>query len=611
MMNWINSTSYAVGDVAIDSDLGTVWSCLVANNSAAAPTTFAQDRAAHPSYWGFGVITTGTAATISYANGTSGLTATNVQAAIDEVDARLDPVVPSNTPPLMNGPAVVGVSQTYARGDHGHPSDTSRASITYVDAQDATKAPIASPTFTGVPRAPTPALATNDTTIATTAFVAGSIGGSGMPAPGNANPIMDGPAAPGISNLYSRQDHIHPSDTSKAAVTYVDSQDALKASITYVDSQDALKAPIASPTFTGTPAAPTPTAGDSSTKVATTAFVGTTVVGRPEILSINGGMDISQENGTTPVTTTGKYTCDGWLINFTGTMTLSAAQYTSGAINGMPCSIGIAVTTAQTVMGAGDFALGAVQRMEGLRTRRLAWGIANPQPISIGFWTAHHRTGIYSVAVRNLASNRSYVATYTQAVSDVYQYNTITIPGDTTGTWNTDNTLGIEIDFAMACGTTYTAPSANNWLAGNYVAAPGQVNAVAATSDVFRITGIIMVPGTILPASGQQAIVLPTYDQELAACQRYFQWIPFSLGFYAQVAGAFTIAGMSLPVTMRGAPTIGAIGVDPTVSGSGSANVGGTTIDCITLYGVRQVLTSSIIGNSYVNGYRASANARL
>jgi hypothetical protein len=69
-------------------------------------------------------------------------------------------------------------------------------------------------------------------------------GGGGGGSPSNTNPIMDGVASPGTSDLYSRGDHVHPSDTSRASVAYVDSQDALKASITYVDSQDALKAPV-------------------------------------------------------------------------------------------------------------------------------------------------------------------------------------------------------------------------------------------------------------------------------------------------------------------------------------------------------------------------------
>ena len=154
--------------------------------------------------------------------------------------------------------------------------------------------------------------------------------------------------------------------------------------------------------------------------------------------------------------------------------------------------------------------------------RRLAWGTANAQPITIGFWSAHHRTGLYSGSVRNNAANRSYAFTYTHNVADVSQYNTITIPGDTAGTWLIDNTIGILLDFSMGAGSTYTAPSANTWLAGNYLAAPGQINAVAATSDVFRLTGVTVLPGNEAPSAARSPFVMRSYDQELLICKRYF-----------------------------------------------------------------------------------------
>jgi hypothetical protein len=97
------------------------------------------------------------------------------------------------------------------------------------------------PTFTGVPAAPTAAADTNTTQLATTAFVIGQASA--------VTPIVDGTATIGTSLRYARADHIHPTDTSRAAV--------------------------ASPTFTGTPAAPTAAAGTNTTQLATTAFVQT------------------------------------------------------------------------------------------------------------------------------------------------------------------------------------------------------------------------------------------------------------------------------------------------------------------------------------------------
>ena len=101
------------------------------------------------------------------------------------------------------------------------------------------KAPLASPALTGTPSAPTAAVDTNTTQVATTAFVLGQASA--------ANPVINGTATAGSSSRYSRADHIHPTDTTRA--------------------------PVASPTFTGTPAAPTPAADTDTTQLATTAFV--------------------------------------------------------------------------------------------------------------------------------------------------------------------------------------------------------------------------------------------------------------------------------------------------------------------------------------------------
>ena len=128
--------------------------------------------------------------------------------------------------PLAAGTAAPGTSPRFARQDHRHPTDTTRA-------------PVASPALTGTPTAPTPAADTNNQQIATTAFVLGQAG--------SAAPLAAGAAAPGTSPRYARQDHRHPTDTTRA--------------------------PVASPALTGTPTAPTPPQGNSSTRIATTQFV--------------------------------------------------------------------------------------------------------------------------------------------------------------------------------------------------------------------------------------------------------------------------------------------------------------------------------------------------
>lgn len=140
----------------------------------------------------------------------------------------------------------------------------------------AAKANLASPTFTGVPAAPTAAADTNTTQVATTGYVVGQAG--------SANPLMNNTVAVGTSLRYARQDHVHPVDTSRAALASptftgtpaaptaaVDTNTTQIATTAYVVGQGYAK--LDSPTFTGTPAAPTAAVSTSTTQVATTAFV--------------------------------------------------------------------------------------------------------------------------------------------------------------------------------------------------------------------------------------------------------------------------------------------------------------------------------------------------
>jgi hypothetical protein len=116
---------------------------------------------------------------------------------------------PSNALPIVDGTAAAGTATLYARGDHVHPTDTSRA-------------PLNAPVFTGDARAVTPSPGDSDTSIATTAFVAAAIAAAPPPvSPSNTNPLNDGVAAPGVSALYARGDHIHPTDTTRAPLSAI------------------------------------------------------------------------------------------------------------------------------------------------------------------------------------------------------------------------------------------------------------------------------------------------------------------------------------------------------------------------------------------------------
>jgi hypothetical protein len=279
-------------------------------------------------------------------------------------------------------------------------------------------------------------------------------------------------------------------------------------------------------------------------------------------MQINGSMDLSQEKGTagTAVSGSTQYVCDGWSTVKSGTMAATAFQQALNLFPGTSKILAASIGTAQASIGAGDF-LFIWQPIEGYRIARLWWGISNPVPITISFWSAHHRTGLYSVAVRNSptasAPDRSYVATYTQANADTPQYNTITVPGDTAGTWANDFNVGMLISFAMASGSTFiTAP--NVWTAGNFLAATGQINGVAATTDAFRISGLIVLPGLEAPSSVRAPYIVRPYGQELLLAKRYWQKCVAESGAFYSTSAAWILAkhyGMRVtPILLASAP---------------------------------------------------------
>ena len=74
-------------------------------------------------------------------------------------------------------------------------------------------------TVTGTTTVVTPAPGDNTTKAATTAFVGAALTAAAVPAPSGASPVMNGTAAPGVAATYSRGDHVHPVDTSRAAAS--------------------------------------------------------------------------------------------------------------------------------------------------------------------------------------------------------------------------------------------------------------------------------------------------------------------------------------------------------------------------------------------------------
>jgi hypothetical protein len=273
-------------------------------------------------------------------------------------------------------------------------------------------------------------------------------------------------------------------------------------------------------------------------------------------MQINGSMEVSQEKGAGITSVSGQFILDGWVYYNTSTATVLSGQLVN-PVAGLSAGLFMQTTVVQATLTGSQFNA-VTHSIEGYRFARMAWGTANAQPLTIAFWSGHHTVGTYSIAVRNGDDTRTCCVTYTQNAADVWEYKTVTVPGDTAGSWPVGNTTGAKIQFANACGPTVTAPAANTWYSAGYVGAPGQVNGVASAA-YFKIGGVVVLPGIEAPSAARAPLIMRPYDQELLTCKRYFRQ---GVAEGAGIATSTTAVQFSINhVGMRVAPTVVAAGV--------------------------------------------------
>ena len=263
---------------------------------------------------------------------------------------------------------------------------------------------------------------------------------------------------------------------------------------------------------------------------------------------INGDMRIDQRNAGAAVTTTNAFPVDRFKVAV-GTDGAFSAQQDSSAPDGFVSSLKFTTTTADASLGATQYT-SILQNIEGLNVADLGWGTANAKTVTLSFWVRSSLTGTFGGSVRNSALDRSYPFNYTISVADTWEYKTVTIPGDTSGTWLTTTGVGIGIIFGLGVGSTFSG-TAGAWAGANYLTATGATSVVGTSGATFYLTGVQLEAGsTATPFEHRQ------YGQELALCQRYYVKMidPGLRGVVGGTSGV-TRVGCSLPVQMRSAPT--------------------------------------------------------
>jgi hypothetical protein len=277
---------------------------------------------------------------------------------------------------------------------------------------------------------------------------------------------------------------------------------------------------------------------------------------------INGAMVIDQRNAgaaqsyaAAPART---YCLDRYAIVYTANSKLTTQQ-NAGSVTppaGYSKYLGVTSSSAYSVSASDYFLLS--QAIEGQNLTDLAWGTASAATITLSFWVRSSLTGTFGGSLQNNAGDRSYPFTYTISAANTWEQKSITIAGDTSGTWLTTNSVGLFIWLGLGVGSTNSG-TAGSWSGTSYYSATGATSVVGTNGATFFITGVQLERG-----STATSFDVRSYGTELSLCQRYaYVWsttsaqVAIASGFqYNATSGFYTI---NFPVQMRSSPTLNSV----------------------------------------------------
>jgi len=317
---------------------------------------------------------------------------------------------------------------------------------------------------------------------------------------------------------------------------------------------------------------------------------------------INGAMVISQRgSGATTPTASGYYSCDRWKTSVTTASKFSIEQ-SSTAPTGFNNSLLVTSLSAYTPSSSDEISL--QYRIEGFNVADLGWGTANAKTITISFWVNSSVTGTFGASLANGAFNRWYPFSYTVSSANTWTQISVTIAGDTTGTWSTDNSTGIQIEFGLGIGSTLQG-TAGVWTSSVYVVPTGSTNIVSTNGATFYITGVQLEKGSTATSFDYRP-----YGTELQLCQRYYYL--HASGDQKPIASSATYFGatqanlyVSFPVSMRSTPSLEiAVGSYYRLISAGG---GSDTFTTLTIDGTPSPTIVDLYNNTEISGTAGQA----
>lgn len=232
---------------------------------------------------------------------------------------------------------------------------------------------------------------------------------------------------------------------------------------------------------------------------------------------INGDMRIDQRAVGAAVTITGSgyASLDRWLTYSTQSSKYSIQRITGAGPTGLFNTILKATSLSAYAPLTGDY-FNILQRIEGQNIIDLGFGTANAKAITLSFWVQSTLTGTFGGTLNN-ASSRAFPFTYVINAANTWEYKTLIVAGDTSGTWLLDNSVGLVASFSLGCGATNLG-TAGAWNSSSSLGATGQVNMVATNASTLLLTGVQLEIGSVATPFEQRPIQI-----ELDLCLRYFE----------------------------------------------------------------------------------------
>jgi hypothetical protein len=270
-------------------------------------------------------------------------------------------------------------------------------------------------------------------------------------------------------------------------------------------------------------------------------------------------MVIDQRNAgaSVTVTTTTNYTLDRWKTEVNQSSKFSVQQ-NAGSVTppaGFANYLGATSLSAYSV-GSGDY-FWLEQFTEGFNTFDFNWGTANASTVTLSFWVRSSLTGTFGGSLTNNSVSRCFPFSYTISTANTWEQKSITIVGDTSGTWvGATNGNSIRLHFSLGTGSSMVGGT-SAWGSTDYRGGlAGSQSVVGTNGATFYITGVQLEKGSTATSFDYRP-----YGTELALCQRYYYQTVQATGINTAVGSGFAdsttsaIGTINFPVTMRTNPT--------------------------------------------------------